>query len=389
MLASIFLFSILTVCDAKVISRAPQMGWNSWNAFKLKINSTILKQTADLMVSTGLRDAGFNYLVIDDGWQAKTRDADGRQQPNATLFPEGIDGLAKYVHGKGLKLGIYSDAGIYTCGFQPGSWGYEELDAATYAEWGVDYLKYDNCGGFESGTHSPPERFGRMRYALERTGRYIFYALCEWGYQFPWFWADDVSQSYRMSGDIKPLFLDGTGDCACKTAYCLNTGYAGCSVLTIIRKMREIAAFVQPGSAWPDMDGLEIGHLSLAQERTQMSFWAALKSPLMISTDLSKMTNQTARVLLNKDVIAVSQDTLGKAAQFISELSVEQSKQVWAGELSGGKVVVLVLNERNSTQQVELALSNLWAGNSTRHPAGSLKLSVESHDTKALIFSKA
>lgn len=206
-----------------------------------------------------------------------------------------------------------------------------------------------------------------------------------------------------MSGDIKPLFLDGTGDCACKTAYCLNTGYAGCSVLTIIRKMREIAAFVQPGSAWPDMDGLEIGHLSLAQERTQMSFWAALKSPLMISTDLSKMTNQTARVLLNKDVIAVSQDTLGKAAQFIPELSVEQSKQVWAGELSGGKVVVLVLNERNSTQQVELALSSipalqgnvsytikdLWAGNSTRHTSGSLNLSVESHDTKALIFSKA
>lgn len=203
-----------------------------------------------------------------------------------------------------------------------------------------------------------------------------------------------------MSGDIKPLFLDGAGDCACKTAYCFNTGYAGCSVLTIIRKMREISPFVKAGSAWPDMDGLEIGHLTPAQERTQMSFWAALKSPLMISTDLSSLSNETLSVLLNKDIIGISQDELGSAAQFIPELSEEKSKQVWAGKLSGDRVVVLVLNERNSTQQVDVpfksipALSgdagykmkDVWSGNLTQNIFRSIRVTVQSHDTKAMVF---
>ncbi|KAJ8113972.1 hypothetical protein OPT61_g4032 [Boeremia exigua] len=376
------------------------MGWNSWNAFKLKINATIIKETADLMVSTGLRDAGFSYLVIDDGWQASTRDANGRQQANATLFPEGIAGIADYVHDQGLKLGIYSDAGIYTCGFQPGSWGYEELDAATYAEWGIDYLKYDNCGGFEAGTHSPPERFSRMRNALLQSGRDIFYALCEWGYQYPWFWAGQIAQSYRMSGDIKPLFLDGAGDCACKTAYCLNTGYAGCSVLTIIRKMREISPFVESGNAWADMDGLEIGHLTLPQERTQLSFWAALKSPLMISTDLSTLTNETLSVLLNKDILSISQDALGSAARYAPSLSKEHSYQTWVAPLSGDGAVILVLNEKNVTQEIDISTDNLWvlregvsytvkdvwSGDLFQNTSNTFRLEVESHDTKVLLW---
>ena len=205
-----------------------------------------------------------------------------------------------------------------------------------------------------------------------------------------------------MSGDIKPLFLDGSGDCACKTAYCLNTGYAGCSVLTIIRKMREISPFVQAGSAWPDMDGLEIGQLSPAQERTQMSFWAALKSPLMISTDLSSLSNETASVLLNKDIIAVSQDESGSAAQFIPELSQEKSYQVWAGNLSSDRVILLLLNELNTTQQIDVpfngipalnksaryTVKDLWLGNSSRGVSKSVRLTVQSHDTKALLFDK-
>ncbi|KAF2022031.1 glycoside hydrolase family 27 protein [Aaosphaeria arxii CBS 175.79] len=395
-----FGFCFLPSVQANTVSKGPQLGWNSWNAFKLKINATILKETADQLVASGLRDAGYEYLVIDDGWQANERDANGRQQPNSTLFPDGIARIADYVHSKGLKLGIYSDAGIYTCGFQPGSWGYEELDAATYAEWGVDYLKYDNCGGFESGTHSPAERFSRMRNALLQSGRDIFYALCEWGYQFPWYWADHVAQSYRMSGDIKPLFLDGPGDCACKTAYCLNTGYAGCSVLTIIRKMREIAPFVQGGAAWADMDGLEIGHLTLAQERTQLSFWAALKSPLMISTDLSSISNETLTLLMNKRILAISQDALGTAAQYIPSLGEEHSHQVWSGPLHGGSAVVLILNERNSTQDIEVPFENVpnlreveyeiedaWSEDHVLLNSNSRRrFSVEAHDTKVLIF---
>lgn len=140
-----------------------------------------------------------------------------------------------------------SDAGIYDCGFYPGSYGYEELDADTYASWGIDYLKYDNCGGFQANTLSPQERFTIMANALKNTGREIFYSLCQWGNQFPWFWADQFSDSYRMSGDIKSSFAsDSSG--VCKTAYCLNTGYAGVSVLTMIRKMRELSGFQAPGS---------------------------------------------------------------------------------------------------------------------------------------------
>lgn len=153
----------------------------------------MIEETADLLVSTGLRDAGYTILTLDDGWQATERAADGRQQANLTKLPGGIKGIADYLHARDLQLGIYSDAGIHDCGFAPGSWGYEELDAATYAEWEVDYLKYDNCGGFAANVESPQVRFGIMRDALRNSGREIFYSLCQWGHQFPWFWADRKS----------------------------------------------------------------------------------------------------------------------------------------------------------------------------------------------------
>ncbi|KAL1614282.1 hypothetical protein SLS54_009849 [Diplodia seriata] len=161
-----------------------------WNTFKDDFNQSTIEQTADLLVSTGLRDAGYTILTLDDGWQATARSADGRQQANLTKLPGGIKGVADYLHDRGLYLGIYSDAGIHDCGFSPGSWGYEELDAATYAEWAVDYLKYDNCGGFAANVESPQLRFSVMRDALRGSGRDIFYSLCQWGHQFPWYWAD-------------------------------------------------------------------------------------------------------------------------------------------------------------------------------------------------------
>ena len=156
-------------------------------------------------------------------------------------------------------LFAFSDSGIYDCDFHPGSWGYEELDAYTYASWGVDYLKYDNCGGFQAGTISNQERFHLMGQALKTSGRDIFYALCQWGHQFPWYWADQIVDSYRMSGDIHASFqTDKSG--VCQTAYCLNTGYAGVSVLTMIRKMREIAPFQKPGSWGKVMYSLQMGN---------------------------------------------------------------------------------------------------------------------------------
>ena len=188
-------------------------------------------------------------MVIDDGWQDSERDTDGLLAANKTRFPGGIANLASDIHDKGLKLGIYSDAGAFTCGKKyPGSHGNEELDAHTFASWGIDYLKYDNCGGFQSNVLSVQERFLKMSYALTASGREIFYSLCQWGNQFPWLWADQIGESYRMAGDIHKSFSEDKSG-VCKSAYCMNQGYAGVSVLTTIRKMREVSPFSKPG-AW-------------------------------------------------------------------------------------------------------------------------------------------
>ncbi|XXG96834.1 hypothetical protein Hte_003125 [Hypoxylon texense] len=353
----ILLHLILLYAGAEAASK-PQMGWNSWNTFKANINQSIIENTASAMVDLGLADAGYEYVMIDAGWQADTRATNGQQQGNKTTFPSGIKGLADYVHNLGLKIGIYSDSGIYDCDFHPGSWGYEELDAYTYASWGIDYLKYDNCGGFQAGTISSQERFQKMGQALKTSGRDIFYALCQWGHQFPWYWADQIADSYRMSGDIHASFLsDNSG--VCQTAYCLNTGYAGVSVMTMIRKMREIAPFQKPGS-WADMDMLEIGTNSMSEfeEQTHFSFWAALKSPLIIGADITNISESSLSILLNKEIIAISQDELGVAASYIPELSTEGSIEVWGGPLSH-QYVALALNSGNSTIDINLALDKL------------------------------
>ena len=179
---------VVAVAAADGLAQTPQMGWNTWNALKANYNVSVIEEMANLMISLGLQKAGYDYLVLDEGWSDFNRTAGGYLQSNQTTFPDGIKPLADQIHRKGLKIGLYSDSGIMTCGFRPGSWGYEERDAQTFAEWGVDYLKYDNCGGFEAMTEAPQVRFKAMQAALLQTGRDIFYSLCEWGYQFPWHW---------------------------------------------------------------------------------------------------------------------------------------------------------------------------------------------------------
>ena len=170
------------------LAQTPQMGWSTWNALKDEYNESTIHTIAERLNTLGLKDAGYNYLLLDEGWSDYNRTSDGFLQSNRSTFPSGISVLSSYVHGKGLKLGLYGDSGILTCGFRPGSLGYEERDALTLASWGVDYWKYDNCGGYAGMTRAPQERFGVMQYALERAGREIFYAVCEWGFQFPWLW---------------------------------------------------------------------------------------------------------------------------------------------------------------------------------------------------------
>lgn len=351
---------------ADALATAPQMGWNSGNAFKANIDEELITNTGALMVSLGLKDAGYSYLILDEGWQAQTRDpTTQRQRENTTLFPSGVPALTSKLHDLGLRVGIYSDAGIYDCAFFPGSWGNEELDAQTYAEWGIDYLKYDNCGQFQAAIYSPYDRFAVMRDALRASGRSIFYSMCSWGNQCAWFWADQVAHSFRMSGDIHLAFAEDSAN-VCKTAYCLNQGYAGCSVATIIRKMRELSPFQKSG-AWLDMDMLEVGNtqkgqavLNPAQERTHFSFWSALKSPLIIGADLRNISQSSLAILKNRQVIALNQDRLGVAARYIEGLSKEGVYQVWAGPLVDDRMVILVFNDgAQSGCNITLALDTV------------------------------
>ncbi|KAL4791608.1 glycoside hydrolase superfamily [Aspergillus venezuelensis] len=323
------------------------MGWSTWNALKDEYNESTIHTIAERLNTLGLKDAGYHYLLLDEGWSDYNRTDDGFLQANRSTFPSGISALSSYVHSKGLKVGLYGDSGILTCGFRPGSLGFEERDALTLASWEVDYWKYDNCGGYAGMSRAPQERFGVMQYALERAGREIFYAVCEWGFQFPWLWGGGIGHSYRMSGDITATFTNET-TCPCKTAYCLNTGYAGCSVLTILRKMREISLFQEPGH-WLDMDMLEIGvaNMTLHMQQTHMAFWAALNK-------------ESLGVLMNTDIIAVNQDSLGKAVRYVEGDggSVEGEVQVWVGEVEGG-YVLLVFNERSYPRDVSVEFGKL------------------------------
>lgn len=184
----------IVVAAAGSLGQTPQMGWNSWNAYKANINSTVAEQVADLFGELGLKAAGYEYVLIDDGWANYSRTEDGYLQANSTTFPEGIEPLADKIHSLDLKLGLYGDSGALTCTFRPGSWGYEERDAQTLSDWGVYYWKYDNCGGFEAMIEAPQVRFGTMQKALQLLGTDIFYSVCEWGYQFPWTWGGSKSR---------------------------------------------------------------------------------------------------------------------------------------------------------------------------------------------------
>ncbi len=264
----------------------------------------MIKETADALVSSGLADLGYNYINLDDCWQANARDAStGRINADTTRFPSGLKALGDYIHGKGLKFGIYSSAGFKTCQGYPASLGLEEIDAQAYADWQVDYLKYDNC---YQDRGVPESRYGNMAKALQSTGRDIFYSLCEWGRENPATWASDIgAQSWRISGDIRDAWSS-------------------------IRTRSEIGAslwrYSGPGRGWNDPDMLEIGNGQCTDDeyRTHFSLWAMLKAPLIVGNDIRIMSTNSSiySILSNKEVIAVNQDTLGLQGRIVwSDLS--------------------------------------------------------------------
>jgi alpha-galactosidase len=338
--ASAILGSFASLCNAQTESLAltPPMGWNSWNKFGCEVSEDLIRQTADAMVSSGMKDAGYQYVVIDDCWQVG-RDKDGNIIPDPKHFPSGIKALADYVHSKGLKFGIYSDTGTKTCAGRPGSRGYEYQDARQYASWGVDYLKFDWCN---TGKQNAEASYSLMRDALNASGRPIVFSICEWGTSKPWLWAKGIGNLWRTTGDIKDRWQ---GKEKWPDGSCCSLG-----VMDIVDLQDGLESFAGPGH-WNDPDMLEVGNGGLTdiENRSHFSLWALLAAPLIAGNDLRNMTAQVRDVLTNREVIAVNQDPLGRQGRRVRK---DGDVEVWARELAGGYRAVILLNRGNGTREV-------------------------------------
>ncbi|GGY87779.1 hypothetical protein GCM10011613_35990 [Cellvibrio zantedeschiae] len=321
------------------LAKTPQMGWNSWNTFGCEINEQMIRDMADTMVKTGMKDAGYEYINIDDCWHGE-RDAQGFIQADKTHFPSGIKALADYVHSKGLKIGIYSDAGGKTCGGRPGSRGHEYQDAITYANWGIDYVKYDWC---DTKGINAEQAYTTMRDAIKKAGRPILFSICEWGDNKPWDWAKDIGHSWRTTGDIYP----------CWNCEHNHGSWSSWGVLPILDKQAGLRKFAGPGH-WNDMDMMEVGNgMSESEDRSHFSLWAIMASPLIAGNDLRSMSDRTRKILTNKEMIAINQDKLGIQAQkWLDEGDLE----VFAKPLENGELAILFLNRSDSAK----SLKHVW-----------------------------
>jgi len=317
------------------LALTPPMGWNSWNKFACNVDEKLIKEMADAMVSSGMKDAGYTYINIDDCWHGE-RDAQGFIHPNADRFPSGMKALADYVHSKGLKLGIYSDAGSQTCGGRPGSRGYEFQDAQQYASWGIDYLKYDWCNteGLKA-----EGAYKTITAALQKAGRPIVLSICEWGTDTPWTWGQTVGHLWRTTGDIYNCF-----DCIEDHGTWKSWG-----VMPIVDKQEGLRQYAGPGH-WNDPDMLEVGNgMPANEDRAHFTLWSMLAAPLITGNDLRKMSKETTDILTNREVLAVNQDKLGvQGFRYSSKDSVE----TWLKPLADGKWAVTFLNRSRKPQPV-------------------------------------
>jgi alpha-galactosidase len=329
----------------------PPMGWNSWNKFGCEVSETLIRDAADALVANGMKDAGYRYIVIDDCWQVE-RGADGAIVVDEARFQSGMQALADYIHAKGLKFGIYSDAGRKTCQGRPGSFGYEARDAASYAGWGVDYLKYDWCSADGIDARAA---YSVMRKALEATGRPIVFSMCEWGSHQPWLWARGLAHLWRTTGDI--------ADCWA----CEKTDWGGLSVTAILDLNEPLAPFAGPGG-WNDPDMLEVGNggLTDTESRAHFSLWAIMAAPLMAGNDIASMTPATRDILLNTEVIAIDQDVKGVQGRRVRD---DGDLEVWTKPLADGGVAVALLNRGD----VEAPIAVSWKEIGLASPPASVR----------------
>ncbi|CRG83386.1 putative alpha-galactosidase D [Talaromyces islandicus] len=371
----------------------PPMGWNSYNHYSCSPNETIIKSNAKALVDLGLDKLGYRYVTTDCGWTVADRLANGSLTWNETLFPNGMPALGDYIHGLGLKFGVYEDAGIETCGTgipQAGSLYHEQLDADTFAAWGADALKYDNCYSdaatgypnvaYEPST-SPSARYQNMTNALSKVNRKILFQICEWGVDFPALWAPNLGNSWRIGNDIMPEWK---------------------SIFRIINQAAPQTSFAGPGQ-WPDLDMLEVGNgiFTTPEEQTHFSLWAILKSPLVIGgalKDAYTSIGQASLSVLNQpDVIGYNQDSLGQSASLVRRWS-DDEYDVWSGPLSENRTVVALVNWANTARTLELDLSdvgiqyaatarNIWAGSEAASVKTLYSASVEPHGTILLELS--
>ena len=379
LILAVGLFCFAAKLRAQAVAQTPPMGWNSWNYFASKVDDAGVRAAADIIVSSGMKDAGYIYVNIDDTWQGK-RDENGVLHANEK-FPD-MKALADYVHAKGLKLGIYSGPGQQTCARYEGSFGHEEQDAKMYADWGIDYLKYDLCSFRKQMDDQAPndhvvqmkmmhDAYEKMGKALKATGRPIVYSFCQYGWDAVWEWAPQLGGNlWRTTGDIQPNW---------------NSMYA------ILSVQEGLESYAGPGH-WNDPDMLEVGNgrLNIRESRSHFSMWAMLAAPLLAGNDLPNMKPEIKEILLNKDVIAIDQDKLGKQGRRVYS---EGEVDVWERDLAGGAKAIGVLNagsDRYSTHPFHLSLAklglkgplkgrDLWAGTDVTL-TDNMPLEIASHD---------
>jgi alpha-galactosidase len=326
-------FAVPTSAQEARTAATPPMGWNSWNHFAGRIDDKTVRAAADAMASSGMKAAGYQYIVIDDTWAGK-RDADGFIHPNEK-FPD-MKALADYVHSKGLKLGIYSSPGPRTCAGYEGSLDHEQQDAQTYANWGMDYLKYDWCQSGGS-VEDMEAAYTKMHEALLKTGRPIVFSLCQYGWHKVWEWGASVGGNlWRTTGDISDRYF---------------------SMAEIGFGQNGLEKYAGPGH-WNDPDMLEVGNGGMSEDeyRTHMSLWAILAAPLMAGNDLSAMTPYTVELLTNPEVIAVDQDPLGKQGYRIAQ---EGPFEVWMKPMADGSKVVGIFNRQSTTEEMSVNFSGI------------------------------
>ena len=335
---SLLLSPCATAQNFSNLAPTPPMGWNSWNKFECKIDEQTIREMADAMVSSGMKDAGYEYVNIDDCWQGD-RDSLGFITSDKVKFPSGMKALADYVHSKGLKFGVYSCAGDKTCAGRAGSRGYEYQDALMYAKWGVDFLKLDWCNTLNLNAQGA---YQTMSEAIKQSGRTIVLSMCEWGRSKPWTWGGDVAQLWRTTADISNCFDNRSKN---------DGSYTPPGVMQILDMQDGLRQYAGPNH-WNDPDMLEVGNgMPLNEQRAHFTMWCMLAAPLIAGNDLRNMTSETFNILGNKELIAVDQDTLGIQG---FKYETKDSLETWLKPLANGAWVYCVLNRSAQPKHVTI-----------------------------------